>query len=102
MCDLFVPAKEGYFRLSDFKRNRKQAGIFFSILLSLNKFLGYEQRDPFIIKQDQIDYPDYSDWDRYCAQEYYRLSMEDGDEEEDESMILAQQQHMEEMAAQQQ
>ncbi|KAF4687392.1 Serine/threonine-protein phosphatase 2A regulatory subunit B'' subunit alpha, partial [Perkinsus olseni] len=77
MNDLIMPEQEGQFELEDFKRTRKISGIFFSILLSLNKFLAYEQRDPFSIKQEQLEHPDYSDWDRFCAQEYIRLAMED-------------------------
>ncbi len=68
----------GGFTLSDLKQRRKQSSIFFSILLSLNKFIAYEQRDPFAQKQDQIQNPDLSDWDRFCLHEYVRLAMEAG------------------------
>jgi serine/threonine-protein phosphatase 2A regulatory subunit B'' len=82
MCqlnDLIRPAKFGQFCISDFlKRRKNNAGVFFSILLSLNKFMAYEQRDPFAIKQDQLNNPDLSDWDRFCAGEYVRLAMEAG------------------------
>jgi len=71
---------EGVFRLSDFKRKRKHAGTFFSLFSSLNKFLAFEHRDPFLAKQDQMDNPNFSDWDRWCADEYLRLAMEEGEE----------------------
>ncbi len=79
MNDLVCPAREGQFRLSEFvKRRKNNAGVFFSILLSLNKFMQYEQRDPFQLKQDQINNPDLTDWDRFCLGEYVRLAMEAG------------------------
>ena len=79
MNDLIKPEWEGQFRLENFKRRRKQnAGVFFSILLSLNKFMAYEQRDPFQIKQDLMNNPDLTDWDRFCLGEYVRLAMEAG------------------------
>jgi serine/threonine-protein phosphatase 2A regulatory subunit B'' len=77
MNDLISPAREGQFRLSDFVRRRKNnAGVFFSVLLSLSKFMQYEQRDPFQLKQDQLNNPDFSDWDRFCLGEYVRLAIE--------------------------
>jgi len=88
MCDMIDPSLEGHFRLSDFKRQRKLSGTFFSILLSLNKFLNYEQRDPFAIKQEQAEHPGFSDWDRYCATEYLRLASEDDSQEDDMHTLL--------------
>ena len=79
MNDQLRPDREGQFRLSEFAKRRKQnAGVFFSILLSLNKFMQYEQRDPFAQKQDLINNPDFTDWDRFCLGEYVRLAMEAG------------------------
>ena len=77
--DLIGPEREGQFRLVEFVRKRKNnAGVFFSLLLSLNKLVQYEQRDPFAIKQDQLNHPDLTDWDRYCVSEYVRLALEAG------------------------
>ena len=79
MNDLIRPRNPGQFEIDDFlKRRKNNAGVFFSILLSLNKFMAYEQRDPFQIKQDLINNPDLSDWDRFCVGEYVRLAMEAG------------------------
>ena len=79
MNDLIRPSCPGQFRIEDFlKRRKNNAGVFFSILLSLNKFMAYEQRDPFQIKQDLINNPDLTDWDRFCVGEYVRLAMEAG------------------------
>lgn len=80
MNDMIFPKAEGQFRLSDFKKRRKFAGTFFSLFSSLNKFLTFEHRDPFLAKQEQLDNPSFTDWDRWCADEYLRLAMEEGDE----------------------
>jgi len=85
MNDMLFPRTEGQFRLSDFKRKKKFAGTFFSLFSSLNKFLTFEHRDPFLVKQEQMDNPNFSDWDRFCANEYLRLAMEDGDEGEEDN-----------------
>jgi serine/threonine-protein phosphatase 2A regulatory subunit B'' len=85
MSDMIMPEAEGKFKLHDFKKKRKSAGIFFSLFSSLNKFLAFEHRDPFMAKQEQMDNPNFNDWDRWCADEYVRLAMEenpDGDEDE--------------------
>jgi len=87
MCqlnDMIWPKLEGQFKLADFKKRRKFAGTFFSLFSSLNKFLTFEHRDPFQVKQEQMDNPDYSDWDRWCADEYLRLAMEEGEEPEED------------------
>jgi len=85
MNDMIFPKVEGQFRLTDFKRRRKFAGTFFSLFYSLNKFLTFEHRDPFLAKQEQLDNPNFSDWDRWCADEYLRLAMEEGDEQEEDN-----------------
>ena len=83
MNDMISPEFEGRFRLTDFKKKRKFAGIFFSLFSSLNKFLTFEHRDPFMAKQEQMDNPNFNDWDRWCADEYLRLAMEENEEPED-------------------
>merc|ERR1711976_916722 len=85
MNDMIWPKQEGHFRLTDFKRRRKFAGTFFSLFSSLNKFLTFEHRDPFLAKQEQLDNPTFTDWDRWCAEEYLRLAMEEGEEPDDEN-----------------
>lgn len=85
MNDMIFPQTEGQFRLSDFKRRRRFAGTFFSLFSSLNKLLNFEHRDPSQAKQDQLDNPSFSEWDRWCADEYLRLAMEDGDDGEEDN-----------------
>lgn len=84
MNDMVWPKIEGQFQLKDFKRRRRFAGTFFSVLSSLPKFLTFEHRDPFQAKQDQLDNPSCSEWDRWCADEYLRLAMEEGEEPDEE------------------
>lgn len=85
MNDMISPFKEGVLCLADFKRKRKFAGTFFSLFSSLNKFLAFEHRDPFSAKQQQLDNPSFTDWDRWCADEYLRLAMEEGEDPEDDA-----------------
>jgi len=85
MNDMIFPKTEGQFRLSDFKRRRKFAGTFFSLFSSLNKLLNFEHRDPSQAKQEQLDNPNFSEWDRWCADEYLRLAMEDGDDGDEDN-----------------
>ena len=43
--------QEGLFTLRDLKRNKHLAGTLFNILFNLNKFVAFETRDPFTIRQ---------------------------------------------------
>lgn len=47
----------------------KVGGVFFDALFNLNKFIGFEQRDPFAERQRKND-PFETDWDR-CVREYF-------------------------------
>lgn len=42
-------------------------GVFFDALFNLNKFIGFEQRDPFAERQRRND-PFDTDWDRWVGQ----------------------------------
>jgi hypothetical protein len=48
--DMVKPAHQARFHLSDLK-GCKLAGNFFNILFNLNKFIAFETRDPFVIRQ---------------------------------------------------
>jgi len=85
MNDMIFPRSEGQFQLSDFKRRRKFAGTFFSLFSSLNKLLNFEHRDPSQAKQEQLENPNFTEWDRWCADEYLRLAMEDGDDGDEDN-----------------
>jgi serine/threonine-protein phosphatase 2A regulatory subunit B'' len=46
------------------------------VLFNLNKFIAFETRDPFLIRQEREE-PHLTEWDRFARQEYIRLSMEE-------------------------
>lgn len=75
MTDMLKPDIEGRIKLSDLKRN-KLAGNFFNVLFNLNKFIAFETRDPFLIRQEREE-PHLTEWDRFARAEYIRLSMEE-------------------------
>lgn len=47
------PAVEGEFYHKDFVRDDKirVSGVFFNVLFNLSKFIEFEQRDPFLLRQ---------------------------------------------------
>lgn len=74
---MFKPEKEIIFRRENFKSHRQIAGIFFNCMTNLNKFVAYEQRDPFMIKNELQENPDFTEWDRFAQGEYIRLALEE-------------------------
>ncbi|CAI5724916.1 unnamed protein product [Peronospora effusa] len=89
MSDLLHPEKEGEFYHKDFIRPDKirVSGVFFNVLFNLSKFIEFEQRDPFLLRQ-QIAEPELTDWDRYARAEYARLAMEEESRDEDTAMDI--------------
>lgn len=103
LCQLFdmvKPEDEGYICLNDLKGS-KLSGNVFNILFNLNKFMAFETRDPFLIRQVNMSNifryvlverlitfllirntkeranPTWTEWDRFAHREYIRLSMEE-------------------------
>ncbi|ETI37890.1 hypothetical protein L914_15657 [Phytophthora nicotianae] len=89
MSDLLHPEKEGEFYHKDFIRPDKirVSGVFFNVLFNLSKFIEFEQRDPFLLRQ-QLAEPELTDWDRYARAEYARLAMEEESRDEDTAMDI--------------
>ncbi|KAK9078661.1 hypothetical protein SSX86_002718 [Deinandra increscens subsp. villosa] len=79
IVDMVGPKDEGYFTLRDLKGS-KLSGSVFNILFNLNKFMAYESRDPFLIRQEREN-PTLTEWDRFAHREYIRLSMEEDAED---------------------
>ncbi|KAK1409761.1 hypothetical protein QVD17_36290 [Tagetes erecta] len=79
IVDMVGPKDVGYFTLRDLKAN-KLSGSVFNILFNLNKFMAYESRDPFLIRQEREN-PTMTEWDRFAHREYIRLSMEEDAED---------------------
>eukprot|EP00658_Telonema_sp_P-2_P006086 TRINITY_DN12316_c0_g1_i1.p1 TRINITY_DN12316_c0_g1~~TRINITY_DN12316_c0_g1_i1.p1 ORF type:complete len:452 (-),score=94.52 TRINITY_DN12316_c0_g1_i1:255-1610(-) len=81
LSDMICPAKDSEITVKDIKACQ-MAGCFFNTLFNLNKFLAYEQRDPFLARQEAAD--GMTDWERFARQEYLRLT---ADEEEGEELL---------------
>ncbi|KAJ3690114.1 hypothetical protein LUZ61_019278 [Rhynchospora tenuis] len=79
MFDMIKPENESYFTLRDLKKS-KLSGNIFNILFNLNKFMAFETRDPFLIRQEREN-PTMTEWDRFAHREYIRLSMEEDGED---------------------
>lgn len=75
IIDMIGPENESYFTIRDLKGS-KLSGSVFNILFNLNKFMAFETRDPFLIRQEREN-PTLTDWDRFAHREYIRLSMEE-------------------------
>jgi len=82
MSDMIKPENELTFTKADFKKQKDLASVFFNSLVNLNKFIAFEQRDPFQFKNEINETPGYSEWDRFARVEYARLS-EDQDYDSD-------------------
>ncbi|XP_040957319.1 serine/threonine protein phosphatase 2A regulatory subunit B''beta isoform X2 [Gossypium hirsutum] len=80
IVDMIRPEKEDYISLRDMK-SCKLSGHVFNILFNLNKFIAFETRDPFLIRQIYLflerENPTLTEWDRFAHREYIRLSMEE-------------------------
>ncbi|KAK6136069.1 hypothetical protein DH2020_030174 [Rehmannia glutinosa] len=79
IVDMINPEDESYFTLHDLKGS-KLSGSVFNILFNLNKFMAFETRDPFLIRQEREN-PTLTEWDRFAHREYIRLSMEEDAED---------------------
>ncbi|XP_039020588.1 probable serine/threonine protein phosphatase 2A regulatory subunit B''gamma [Hibiscus syriacus] len=75
IIDMIGPENGGYITLRDLK-GCKLSGNVFNILFNLNKFIAFESRDPFLIRQEREN-PTMTEWDRFSHREYIRLSMEE-------------------------
>ena len=58
--DMVQPSVEGMFTLQDLKRQKSLAGILFNILFNLNKFIAFETRDPFVVRQVESQTPQHA------------------------------------------
>jgi serine/threonine-protein phosphatase 2A regulatory subunit B'' len=51
MQDMLNPEVPECFTLRDLRKSRSLAGAMFNILFNLGKFVAYETRDPFVVRQ---------------------------------------------------
>ncbi|KAJ4844045.1 hypothetical protein Tsubulata_013450 [Turnera subulata] len=75
IVDMIAPEVEDYITLRDLKSSKLSVNVL-NILFNLNKFIAFECRDPFLIRQERED-PTLTEWDRFAHREYIRLSMEE-------------------------
>ncbi|XP_022743649.1 serine/threonine protein phosphatase 2A regulatory subunit B''beta-like isoform X1 [Durio zibethinus] len=75
IIDMIKPEDDSSIMLRDLKGS-KLSGSIFNILFNLNKFMAFETRDPFLIRQEREN-PTLTEWDRFAHREYIRLSMEE-------------------------
>ncbi|MFQ6627480.1 hypothetical protein Gotur_005070 [Gossypium turneri] len=75
IMDMIKPEDDSCITLRDLKGS-KLSGNAFNILFNLNKFMAFESRDPFLIRQEREN-PTLTEWDRFAHREYIRLSMEE-------------------------
>ena len=81
MMDMLKPEVDGRVTLKDLRAS-KMSGNFFNVLFNMNKFIAFETRDPFLMRQEREE-PHLTEWDRFARGEYLRLSLE---EEQDDEM----------------
>ncbi|RHY28035.1 hypothetical protein DYB32_006910, partial [Aphanomyces invadans] len=81
MSDLLHPAVDGDFRFADFIRPEKirLSGVFFNVLFNLSKFIEFEGRDPFLLRQQMAE-PELT--------YYARLAMEEEGRENENTMEI--------------
>ena len=84
MMDMIKPANAEYLVAEDFLQTecRAVSGALFDALFNLNKYLMFEQRDPFVERQKREDEFE-CDWDRFACIDYKRLAMEEEAREEE-------------------
>lgn len=84
MCDMIKPKNNAFFVVEDFLQQECStvSGALFDALFNLNKYLMFEQRDPFVERQKREDEFE-CDWDRFACIDYNRLAMEEEAREEE-------------------
>jgi len=84
MIDMIKPKSQDHIVVEDFLQAEcsQVSGALFDALFNLNKYLQFEQRDPFMERQKREDEFE-SDWDRFAYIDYNRLAMEEEAREEE-------------------
>mmetsp|Transcript_10189 Transcript_10189/g.14411 ORF Transcript_10189/g.14411 Transcript_10189/m.14411 type:complete len:716 (-) Transcript_10189:173-2320(-) len=84
MMDMIKPQNPNYLVAEDFLQSEcaQVSGALFDALFNLNKYLMFEQRDPFVERQKREDEFE-TDWDRFACIDYNRLAMEEEAREEE-------------------
>ena len=81
---MIKPERDYHWTLKNFLDNKQYAPIFFNSLLNIHKFMNYESRDPFMVRNEVEKNPDFTDWDKFVYNEYIKLTVEDNEENQEE------------------
>ncbi len=84
MIDMIKPKENDFVVVEDFLQEEcvPVSGALFDALFNLNKYVQFEQRDPFQERQKREDEFE-TDWDRFACMDYNRLAMEEEARDED-------------------
>ena len=84
MMDMIKPANTECLVMEDFLQPHcsQVSGALYDALFNVNKYVMFEQRDPFLERQKREDEFD-TDWDRFACIDYNRLAMEEEQREEE-------------------
>lgn len=84
LIDMIKLRKADHVVVEDFLRPEcaHVSGVLFDALFNLNKYLQFEQRDPFMGRKKRED-KFKTDWDRFACIDYNRLAMEEEAREEE-------------------
>ena len=84
MMDMIKPTHLDYLVVEDFLQPHcsQVSGALFDALFNVNKYVMFEQRDPFLERQKRED-EFTTDWDRFACIDYNRLAMEEEQREEE-------------------
>jgi len=84
MMDMIKPANTDHLVVEDFLQHHcsQVSGALFDALFNVNKYVMFEQRDPFLERQKREDEFE-TDWDRFACIDYNRLAMEEEQREEE-------------------
>lgn len=84
MLDMLNPEDLYFITMRDLKRSRQMAGTLFNVLFNLTKFVAFEMRDPFTMRQEREEAAmGATEWDRFARAEYLRLAVESDIDQED-------------------
>ncbi len=56
----------------DLRNKKPQSGLLFNALFNLDKFLKFENRDPFAMRAEAGEFAGLTEWDKFAKIEYYR------------------------------
>lgn len=84
MLDMIKPSNTDFLVVEDFLQhhNTQVSGALFDALFNVNKYVMFDNRDPFLERQKREDEFD-TDWDRFACIDYNRLAMEEEQREEE-------------------